>query len=87
MNEILIPLTIFYFIPVVISIIVDWLDRDVKTVEDLTEHFWVHLTPGFNIMFIVFVITSSVFESNIWVRLSGFIRTKCEKIKNIKIKK
>ena len=86
MNEILIPLTIFYFIPVVISIIVDWLDRDVKTVGDLMEHFWIHLTPCFNIIFIVFVITNSVFESNIWVRLSVSFRTKWEKFKNIKIK-
>lgn len=87
MNEILIPLTIFYLIPVVISIIVDLLDRNVKTVGDLITHFWVHLTPGFNIMFIMYVIISAVFESNIWVRLSVSFRTKWEKFKNIKIKK
>lgn len=87
MDKTLIALTIFYFIPVVLSFILSYLDEYTETIEDLMKHFWICIVPGLNIMFIVFVIIHGIFESDKWGKLSVFIRTKWVKFKNIKIKK
>lgn len=74
MNEILIVLTIFYFIPVVLSVILNYLDDNTKTIGDFIEHFWFCITPVLNIFYIVSLIVYNLLESDKW-----------EKFKKIKI--
>lgn len=75
-------LFIVYITPMILNPILMYFDKDVKTIGDLLEGWWINLIPFVNI-FSTFLILVEIITENIWKLNLNEI---WNKFKNIKIK-
>ena len=75
-------LLIVYITPMILNTLLMYFDKDVKTVGNLLEGWWLNLIPFANI-FITFLILVDIITESIWKLNLNEI---WNKFKNIKIK-